>query len=124
MSSAVIAARWTKRVLAGVVLVAALIWPADWAVWKVRGAPVEQVDVSAMSAAQLKGGKEALYYEGQSTVDCSDSLFRQTGAGACWQVRPCRDRAGSLASPLAPSHRSAPAIPELRHNRAPCRRGK
>jgi hypothetical protein len=78
---------WTKRVGAGVVLVGVLVWPGDWVVWRVRGAPVGQVDVSAMSAVQLKGGKEGLYYDGQTTVDCSVSLFRQAGAGPCWQVR-------------------------------------
>lgn len=87
MSSAVIAARWTRRILGVVALAGLLVWPGDWVVWKVRGGPVGQVDVSAMTAARLKGDKEAFYYEGQQTVECSESLFRQAGVGACWRVR-------------------------------------
>lgn len=87
MSSAVVAARWTRRVLAALVVVGVVIWPLDWAIWRVRGGPTEQVDVNAMSETALKGGKEAFYYDGQTTVTCSDSLFRQAAAGACWQVK-------------------------------------
>ena len=64
-------------------------YPADWAIWRVRvalGGGIGQLQVSQMTAAEMKGGKETYYDDGTSLVDCSRSLFPQTGAGACWWV--------------------------------------
>jgi hypothetical protein len=68
----------------------AVVYLGDWAVWRVRvamGGGVEQVEVSRMVVASLKGNKEEYYPDGTEMVQCSESLFPQTGAGACWWVR-------------------------------------
>ena len=84
------AARWTVRLLEGLLLVAVLAYPLDWTVWRLRvaaGGGMGQVDVTSLTAAELKGNKEEYYPEGQTTVSCSRSLFRQAGSGACWYLR-------------------------------------
>ena len=67
-----------------------LAWPADWAIWRLRSAPMAQVDVTRLVVAPLKGGKEEYYPDGTTTVDCSQSLFPESGQGACWYVRQHR----------------------------------
>ncbi len=67
----------------------AVLYLGDWAVWKVRtlrGGGIGHVEVGRMQVAALKGGKEEYYPDGTEIVDCSQSLFPQTGAGACWWV--------------------------------------
>jgi hypothetical protein len=65
----------------------AVLYVGDWAVWRTRvamGGGVGQVTVSTMTALAMKDGKEAYYWDGTSTVDCSRSIFPQAGSGACW----------------------------------------
>lgn len=82
--------RLSVRSLAALFVAALLVYPADWAIWRLRmarGAGMDQVEVTNITAAELKGNKEEFYPEGLSTLDCSRSLFRQAGAGACWYLR-------------------------------------
>jgi hypothetical protein len=77
------------RALFGVVVVAALAYLADWGVWRVRlamGGGMGKVMVSRFVVASLKGNKEEYYFDGRAEVDCSRSVFPQTGMGACWWV--------------------------------------
>jgi hypothetical protein len=65
----------------------AVLYVGDWAVWRTRvamGGGMGQVTVSTMTALAMKDGKEAYYWDGTSTVDCSRSIFPQAGSGACW----------------------------------------
>jgi hypothetical protein len=65
----------------------AALYVGDWAVWRTRvamGGGMGQVTVSTMTALAMKDGKEAYYWDGTSTVDCSRSIFPQAGSGACW----------------------------------------
>ena len=76
------------RVALWAALAAALVYLADWAVWKARGANgMGEVTVSRTVVAPLKGGKEEYYPDGSTTVVCSESLFPQVGGGACWWMR-------------------------------------
>ena len=78
------------RCLMWLVFIGVASYPLDWGVWKIRvamGGGMGQVQVSQMTAAELKGGKETYYFDGTSVVDCSRSLFPQAGAGACWWMR-------------------------------------
>lgn len=80
-------ARFTARSLLVLLVAAVLVYPLDWAVWRVRlaaGGGMGEVDVTNMTAAELKGNKEEFYTDSQMTVPCSKSLFRQAGSGACW----------------------------------------
>jgi hypothetical protein len=82
--------RIAVRSIAGLLLAAILLWPADWAVWRVRvafGGGMGQVTVSRFTIAALKGNKDDYYYEGTGPVDCSQSLFQHAGEGACWYLR-------------------------------------
>ena len=70
------------------VFVAAL-YIGDWGVWRIRvaaGGGVGHVTVGLLQVATLKGNKEEYYPDGTEVVDCSKSIFPQTGAGACWWV--------------------------------------
>ncbi|QMV19330.1 hypothetical protein GOB94_12035 [Granulicella sp. 5B5] len=72
------------------VLLVIAAYPVDWVVWRARvaaGDGMGQVQVSEMTAAEMKGGKETYYFNGTSMVDCSESLYPQAGAGACWWVK-------------------------------------
>jgi hypothetical protein len=74
----------------GILVVAFLAYPVDWAVWRVRlamGGGMGSVVVNHYTVAELKGGKEEWYVDGTSPVDCSVSLLPEAGAGACWWVR-------------------------------------
>ena len=77
------------RGLTYLALVAVAAYPVDWAVWRARvalGNGMGQLQVSQMTAAEMKGNKETYFYDGTAMVDCSRSLFPQAGAGACWWV--------------------------------------
>jgi hypothetical protein len=79
--------RWAVRAVLCAVAAAVLSYPADWAVWHMRGAPMGSVLVDRYTVATLKGGKEEWYVDGTANVDCSASLFQEAGSGACWWVR-------------------------------------
>ena len=67
----------------------AALYVGDFAVWRIRvasGGGSDHVTVGLMQVATLKGNKEEYYPDGTEVVDCSKSLFPQTGAGACWWV--------------------------------------
>jgi hypothetical protein len=46
-----------------------------------------KVTVSNMTALPLKDNKEEYFWNGNSDVDCSRSIFPQAGAGACWWLQ-------------------------------------
>jgi hypothetical protein len=75
------------RILVGAVLLAAVAYPLDWAVWRVRvahGGGMGSVQVELFTIAELKGGKEDYYPNGTATVPCSRSIYPQGGNGSCW----------------------------------------
>lgn len=77
------------RSVLGLVAAAALLYPADWAVWRIRvalGGGMGTVQVTRFTVAELKGNKEEYYPEGTAAAAaaCSHSLFPQGGHQACW----------------------------------------
>jgi hypothetical protein len=81
------ALRMVLRGLGVVVLIAAVAYPADWVVWRVRltrGGGMGQVEVSLFTVAELKGGKEDYYPNGTIVMGCSESLYPQGGFHPCW----------------------------------------
>jgi hypothetical protein len=75
------------RALLGLLVLTAVVFFGDWAIWRARvamGGGMGTVTVSREVVAPLKGGREEYYYDGTSQVDCSRSLFPQAGSGACW----------------------------------------
>jgi hypothetical protein len=86
--------RLLVRGVLGVLLVAAIAYPVDWAVWRTRvamGGGMGAVPVDLFTVADLKGGKEDYYPEGTVTVACSKSLYPQGGNGACWWLERHRE---------------------------------
>jgi hypothetical protein len=75
--------------IAAVLLIAALAYPVDWAVWKVRvaaGHGMGSMQVDMYTVAELKGGKEDYYPDGTTMMACSKSLYPQGGNDPCWWV--------------------------------------
>ncbi len=87
---------WTKffgRILLGLLVGVALVYVVDWAIWRVRvarGGGIGHVTVGMLQVASMKGNKEEYFPDGTEVVDCSQSIFPQTGAGACWWVETHR----------------------------------
>jgi len=88
------ALRMVLRGLGVLVLLAAVAYPADWALWRVRvarGGGMGQVEVSLFTVAELKGGKEDYYPNGTIVLGCSESLYPQGGVNPCWWQRRHRE---------------------------------
>jgi hypothetical protein len=78
--------RWLGNALLWLAAAAAVLYIVDWAVWRVRGG-MGTVAVNRVVVAPLKGNKEEYYADGTATVSCSQSIFPQAGAGACWWIQ-------------------------------------
>jgi hypothetical protein len=87
-------ARLLLRIVAGLLLLPVLFYAVDWAVWQVRSARgngMDQVAVTSMSVATLKGSKEEYYFDGNITLACPRSVMPMfTAQGMmkpCWYLR-------------------------------------
>jgi hypothetical protein len=81
--------RIALRIAVSVLVIAAVIYLGDWAVWRVRvasGGGIGKITVSRVVVAKLKANKEEYYADGTGEVACSQSLFPQAPGGACWWV--------------------------------------
>ncbi len=79
--------RLMARAALALLVAAAVVYMADFAVWRVRvarGGGMGTVTVTKIVVAPLKGNKEEYYPDGTADVACSKSLFEQAGSGACW----------------------------------------
>jgi hypothetical protein len=87
-------ARMLARAVGAVVLLAAVAYPLDWAVWRARvatGGGMGEVQVDLYIVGELKGGKEDYYPQGSSIMPCSKTLYPQGGNGACWWMQRHRE---------------------------------
>ncbi len=78
------------KVAAGAVVLLALAYAVDWAVWRVHlshGAGVATITVDQFTVAALKGNKEEYYSDGSIDVQCSRSLFPEGGDSPCWWLQ-------------------------------------
>jgi len=85
------ALRVVLRAMIALLLLAALAYPVDWAIWRTRVAlskdgsgGMGQIQVSLYTVAELKGGKEDYYPNGSEMMSCSKSLYPQGGNSSCW----------------------------------------
>jgi hypothetical protein len=86
--------RMLARSVAAMLLVAALAYPADWAVWRTRearGGGMGSVLVDRFTVAELKGGREDFYPNGTALVPCSRSIYPQGGNDVCWWLERHRE---------------------------------
>jgi hypothetical protein len=82
-----LAVRIFFKSLVALLVALCLVYLGDWGVWRVRvahGGGMGKVTVSRFVVAPLKGNKEEYYYDGTQDVACSQSMFPQSGGGACW----------------------------------------
>lgn len=64
-----------------------LAYPADWLLWRVRmlaGNGMGTAVVIETTAATLKGNRFEVYSQQTTSVNCSNSLLPEAGAGPCW----------------------------------------
>jgi hypothetical protein len=88
------AAMLARSVLA-LLVIAAVAYPVDWAVWRSRvaaGGGMEQIEVRTFIVGELKGGKEDYYPQGSSMMPCSKTLYPQGGNMACWWLERHREQ--------------------------------
>jgi hypothetical protein len=89
------AAKIVARVALGLLVLAALTYVVDYAVWRSRvasGGGMDQVQVDLYIVAELKGGKEDYYPQGNTMVPCSETLYPQGGNNPCWWQRRHREK--------------------------------
>jgi len=80
-------AKMLFRAVLGLLLMAAVLYVADYAVWRSRvaaGGGMDQVEVDLFTVAELKGGKEDYYPQGTAMVPCSKTIYPQGGNNPCW----------------------------------------
>ena len=63
------------------------VYLGDWAVFRLRGAPISKVTINRYMTIPLKNKKKEFDYLGTMDVPCSVSLFPQDGQSPCWQLR-------------------------------------
>ena len=77
-----------------VLLIAAILYPLDWAIWRVRvarGGGMGSVMVRMYTAAGMKGGKLDYFPNGTVAEPCRRSLYPQEGNNPCWWVERHRE---------------------------------
>jgi hypothetical protein len=79
--------RWIFRITVVLGLVFMAVYVGDWAVFRLRGSPMDKVTVSRYVAIPLKAQKTEYDYLGTMDVPCSEALFMQAGQSPCWQLR-------------------------------------
>jgi len=79
--------RWILRAALVLAIVFVAVYCGDYAVYKLRGAPVSKVTVNRYVSIPLKGRRTEFDYLGTQDVPCSVSLFAQAGQSPCWQLR-------------------------------------
>jgi hypothetical protein len=79
------------RIIAGLLLGFAVVYAADWIVWRMRGAGMDEVSISRVSVATLKRDREEYYFDGNITLTCARSLLPpvtpQGWLTPCWYLR-------------------------------------
>lgn len=79
--------KWLLRAVGGLVVLFALVYVGDWAVYQLRGAPQSKVTVNRYVPIPLKGRKTEFDYLGTVDQPCAVALFTQGGESPCWQLR-------------------------------------
>ena len=77
-------------------MVAAGVYAADLAIWKVRAASghtaFDQVTVRSYLAIQEKGDRVEYVFQGEGPEQCVRALFPHRGSQPCWYLRKHSER--------------------------------
>lgn len=83
--------RTLAKAVAALLLIAGVAYLLDFAIWRTRVASSHDgrggmgtVEVRQVVSANMKGNKEDYYFNGVTTIDCTQSLFPQGGNNPCW----------------------------------------
>jgi hypothetical protein len=79
--------RWLFRIPLATLILLALAYGGDSAIFAIRGNPLDQVTVNRYLAVPLKGNKTEFDFEGSQPVPCARALFPQAGHSPCWYLR-------------------------------------
>ena len=79
--------RWLGKIAFVAVALAALIYLGDFAVFTLRGKPIDQIVVNRYLETPEKGNKTEYFFEGTGPMPCAHALFPQAGASPCWYLR-------------------------------------
>jgi hypothetical protein len=79
--------RWAIQVLAAVVVLFAIVYLGDWAVYRLRGSPQSKVTVNRFVSIPQKARKTELDYLGTMEQPCAVAIFNQGDEYACWRLR-------------------------------------
>jgi hypothetical protein len=79
--------RWLGKISFVVVAAAAIVYVGDFAIFSLRGRPMDQVVVNRYLETPEKGNKTEYFFEGTGPMPCARALFTQAGAQPCWYLR-------------------------------------
>ena len=84
--------RFLRFSVIGLLIATAALYVGDWAVFKLRGSPTDQVTVSLFVSAPLKNNKQEIDYLGQEQWSCTRTLFplppfAHGQSSPCWYLR-------------------------------------
>ena len=79
--------RWLGRIAFVALALAALIYVGDFAIFTLRGKPIDQIVVNRYLETPEKGNKTEYFFEGTGPMPCARALFAQAGASPCWYLR-------------------------------------
>lgn len=79
--------RWSFRVIAALVVLFALIYVGDWAVYRLRGSPQSTVRVNRFVSIPQKARKTEFDFLGTLDAPCAVALFSQGDESPCWRLR-------------------------------------
>jgi hypothetical protein len=79
--------RLLQRILIALAATFAVVYLGDWAIFRLRGAPLSTVTVQRYLTVPLKGNKQEFDNLGSIEIPCCISLFSQDGKEPCWQLR-------------------------------------
>jgi hypothetical protein len=78
---------WSLRIAVALVVLFAIAYVCDWAVYKLRGSPQSKVTVNRFVTIPQKARKSEFDYLGTIDVPCAVAFFPQADESACWQLR-------------------------------------
>jgi hypothetical protein len=78
---------WMLRIVAVLLVLFAIVYMGDWAVYRLRGSPQSKVTVNKFVSIPQKARKTEIDFLGTFDAPCAVALFDQGGESACWQLR-------------------------------------
>ena len=75
-----------KKIAAGVILGAVLLYGGDYAIFRLRHSPTRTITVRRYLAIQEKANRVEYVFNGEQNQTCVQSLFPHMGSSPCWYL--------------------------------------